>query len=54
MIAKCKGIITKEEIIEMEAYLLQAFNFNISIDSTPYTYIDKILGSAHRDRLEDC
>jgi len=52
MISKCKGFITKDEIIVMEAYILNVFDFDISIDSTPYTHIVNVLGTIYKDRLD--
>jgi len=44
MIAKCKGNINKEDIIDMEAYILNAFDYDIAFDYTPYSLLIKILG----------
>jgi hypothetical protein len=40
MIARCRATISKQEIIETEGHILQAFGYDISIDSTPYTRIN--------------
>jgi len=51
MLVKCRKIITKEEVIAMEARLLSAFNFDIALSNTPYSHINHVLGSVFADRI---
>jgi len=49
--AKCKKTVSKEDVIAMEASILAAFGFDISIDQTPYSYLHKILGNKYSEKL---
>lgn len=44
MLAKCKKVIAKEEIVALEAGLLAAFEFEVALDSNAFTIMHGILG----------
>lgn len=44
LMAKCKKMVTKEEIIALEGSLLAALDFDVAVDHTIYTQMARILG----------
>jgi hypothetical protein len=44
LLTKSKKNVTKEEIISLEGKILEALNYDIALENTCYTLINKILG----------
>lgn len=52
MITKCRRSISKEDIIALEGSILQVMEFDVALESTPYTYLHSILGHLYAEKLE--
>jgi len=52
MLEKCHRPLTKEQVLHTEQKILEVLEFDIAIDSTPYSYLYLILGDIYADKLE--
>jgi hypothetical protein len=52
--AKCRRLVRREEVLEMEASILEALEFEVALEETVFTHLHRILGCLYGDKLEEC
>lgn len=51
LLARCQHPSTKDELIALEAKVVSALNYELALESTPYSQVAQVLGALHADRL---
>jgi hypothetical protein len=47
LLSRCQHAVCKDDIIELEAKITAALEYNLALENTPYSQITLILGALH-------
>lgn len=54
LLARCQRSTSKEELIELEARVVAALDYQLALEHTPYSQVSQVLGALHGERLGEC